>query len=136
VKDDPVHVAEGIVFSQLTWWKDNSWKYPLLAKLAMNLLSAPAMSTEVKKGFSSTGITDSDLRNQLLMRAMEASEYCEGAKWHGGALMLISQFMGRLENVNRTPKTTDRQTDRQRDAHRRIQFNSILFYSDVCSRSV
>jgi hypothetical protein len=74
MKDDPVHVAEGVVFSQLTWWKDNSWKYPLLAKLAMNLLSAPAMSTEIERVFSSTGITDSDLRNQLLMRAMEASE--------------------------------------------------------------
>jgi hypothetical protein len=40
----------------------------------MNLLSAPAMSTEIERVFSSTGITDSDLRNQLLMRAMEASE--------------------------------------------------------------
>jgi hypothetical protein len=74
MKDDPVHVAEGVMFSQLTWWKDNSWKYPLLVTLAMNLLSAPAMSTEIERVFSSTGITDSDLRNQLLMRTMEASE--------------------------------------------------------------
>jgi hypothetical protein len=74
IKDEPIHVTEGVVFSQLAWWKDNGWKYPLLAKLAMNLLSAPAMSTEVERVFSSTGITDNDLRNHLLMKAMEAAE--------------------------------------------------------------
>jgi hypothetical protein len=35
--------------------------------------------------------------------------YCDGAEWNGGALTLISQFMGRLARVNRAPKSTDTQ---------------------------
>ena len=30
------------------------------------------------------------------MMILRPDEYCDGAEWHGGAVMLISQFMGRL----------------------------------------
>jgi hypothetical protein len=54
--------------------RDNGWKYPLLAKLAINLLAVPAMSTEVERTFSSAGITTDDLRNTLLMDGIQAIE--------------------------------------------------------------
>jgi hypothetical protein len=74
IVDDPIEVEEGVVFNQLGWWRDNGWKYPLLAKLAINLLAVPAMSTEVERTFSSAGITSDDLRNTLLMDGIQAIE--------------------------------------------------------------
>jgi hypothetical protein len=67
--------------------------------------------------------------------------YCDGAEWHGGTVMLISQFMGRLARANRAHKTSripeqERTKTEQEGSHRKIQFNSILFYADVRSRSV
>ena len=60
--------------------------------------------------------------------------YCDGAEWHGGSLMRISQFMGRLAEVNRTDITHHRQT-RQTDTHTQasfsVQFSSIQSVSDV-----
>jgi hypothetical protein len=66
--------------------------------------------------------------------------YCDGAKWHGGALAPISQFMGRLARANRAPKVNRHQdthhrqtrTDRDReDTHTtqviHFRFNSIVF---------
>jgi hypothetical protein len=55
--------------------------------------------------------------------------------------MLISQFMGRLAEGQSCTQDIrhffqNKRVRPQRDQHRRIQFNSILFYSDVRSRSV
>jgi hypothetical protein len=58
--------------------------------------------------------------------------YCDGAQWYDGALMLISQFMGRLAMVNRTHMTdmTDRKTDR--DTHTTLAiFSSVQLVSDA-----
>jgi hypothetical protein len=41
-------------------------------------------------------------RNRALLRFF----YCDGAEWHGGTMMPISQFLGRLARANRAPKST------------------------------
>jgi hypothetical protein len=66
--------------------------------------------------------------------------YCHGAEWHGEALRLISQFMGRLARVSRIFKSTDIRKRRQRDSETDRQtdtgvivfiFNSILFQTFI-----
>jgi hypothetical protein len=42
--------------------------------------------------------------SRMLISMIDA--YCDGAEWHGGTVMLISQFMGRLARANRGHETS------------------------------
>ena len=49
----------------LTWWKDNSSKYPQLASIARDLLSIPTTSATSERIFSTAGLTVNKLRSTL-----------------------------------------------------------------------
>ena len=59
-----------------TWWQETTQQvnYPTLSKLALDILSIPAMSADCERLFSSAKILISDLRNRLGMDIIEAFE--------------------------------------------------------------
>jgi hypothetical protein len=63
-------------FDPLQWWQEATQRsnYPRLSKMALDLLSIPAMSAEVERLFSSANITISDRRNRIGIDAVEAIE--------------------------------------------------------------
>lgn len=58
------------------WWLEPTQRriYPNLSKLALDLLSIPAMSAEVERLFSSCKISITDRRNQIGIDSVEAIE--------------------------------------------------------------
>lgn len=59
-----------------TWWMETTQQvnYPNLSKLALDILSTPAMSADPERLFSSAKLTISDLRNRLGIDIIEAFE--------------------------------------------------------------
>ena len=49
----------------LTWWKENSHRYPHLAKVARSILNIPSTSTPAERSFSKAGQTVTKLRSSL-----------------------------------------------------------------------
>jgi hypothetical protein len=58
------------------WWLEDTQQtlYPSLSKMALDLLSIPAMSAEPERLFSDTKITLQDRRNRLRIDIIEAIE--------------------------------------------------------------
>ena len=58
------------------WWLEQTqqMKYPNLARMALNVLSVPAMSDEPERQFSSAGLTLTDRRNRAGIDLIEALE--------------------------------------------------------------
>jgi hypothetical protein len=58
------------------WWQETTQQrnFPYLSKMALDILSIPAMSTEPERIFSSIGITMTNRRNKLSMLNLEALE--------------------------------------------------------------
>lgn len=59
-----------------TWWllPEQQRDYPNLSKMALDILSIPAMSASVERLFSSSNITVSDRRNRLKADTIEMIE--------------------------------------------------------------
>ena len=49
----------------LTWWKENSSRYPLLSQVARQVLCVPASSATSERTFSVSGLIVTPLRNGL-----------------------------------------------------------------------
>jgi hypothetical protein len=64
------------IFDPREWWQETTQRkvYPNLSKMALDLLSIPAMSAEVERLFSSCKITITDRRNRIGIDAVEAIE--------------------------------------------------------------
>ncbi|OLL26463.1 putative AC transposase [Neolecta irregularis DAH-3] len=62
--------------SALTWWLEETQQlsYPNLSKMAIDILSIPAMSAEPERLFSGAKITVTDRRNQLGIEVIQALE--------------------------------------------------------------
>jgi hypothetical protein len=75
--------------SALAWWLEETQQkaYPSLSKLAVDILSIPAMSAEPERLFSGAGITITDRRNRLGSDVIEALECLKS--WFG-----IQDFRG------------------------------------------
>lgn len=60
----------------IAWWLQpvQQVKYPNLSKMAINVLSIPAMSADVERLFSSAGLTLLDRRNRIGTKLLEALE--------------------------------------------------------------
>ena len=62
--------------SALSWWLEETQQknYPNLSKMAIDILSIPAMSAEPERLFSGAKLTVTDRRNRLGSDVMEALE--------------------------------------------------------------
>ena len=56
------------------WWIQHQKDYPQLSRMALDLLAIPAISSEVERVFSSTGMMVTDRRNRLKEDVIEAVE--------------------------------------------------------------
>jgi hAT family C-terminal dimerisation region len=63
-----------LYFNPIAWWTEKRTEFPILAQLALNLLSIPAMAAEDERVFSSTGKLITADRNQLDEDSIEAVE--------------------------------------------------------------
>ncbi len=57
----------------LKWWRDHSSQFPNLAKMARQLLAAPASSASAKRLFSSVGKMHDNLKKSTSEETMESS---------------------------------------------------------------
>ena len=69
--------------SALTWWLEETQQktYPNLSKMAVDILSIPAMSTEPERLFSGAKVTITDRRNRMGSDVIEATECLKS--WFG-----------------------------------------------------
>jgi len=58
----------------IDYWKANKLKYPILASMAWDILSIPAMTSEVERVFSGAKLMITDTRNRLKPDIIEACE--------------------------------------------------------------
>jgi len=65
------------------WWTEKQTTWPILSRLAFNLLSAPAMSAECERVFSSTKKMITPERNHLKADVIEAQECLKSWIKHG-----------------------------------------------------
>ena len=56
------------------WWIQNKLHYPQLHIMALDLLGIPAMSADIERVFSSSGLLITDRRNRLKEDIIEAVE--------------------------------------------------------------
>jgi hypothetical protein len=77
-REKRVKMVDGISFNPLYWWRDQTKQFPdryrLLGKLALNLLSIPAMSAEPERLFSSSRRLMTWERLALAPNTIEANE--------------------------------------------------------------
>ena len=71
----------------IQWWQDHAAASPRLARMALDILSVPAMSGEVERVFSSAKLLLPDSRNRLKEDAIEA---CECLKSWNAAGIIVS----------------------------------------------
>jgi hypothetical protein len=59
------------------WWIEERQKrdFPNLLRMALDILSIPAMAADLERLFSSAGLTVTDRRNYLLIESIKALEY-------------------------------------------------------------
>src|SRR5271156_3817227 len=69
--EDDMKVPGGVLIG---YWRDNTWRWPNLARLALDALSIPAMSAECERRFSSEAATISPQRMALSAESIEAAE--------------------------------------------------------------
>jgi hypothetical protein len=67
-------VPEDKQLHPIRWWQSREAEYPILSRLAYDLLSIPAMSAENERLFSSSKDLISDRRNALDIESIEANE--------------------------------------------------------------
>ena len=61
-------------FNLIEWWTVQQIEYPRLSRMALNLLSIPAMADECERVFSNAKILITDRRNKLTVDSIESNE--------------------------------------------------------------
>lgn len=70
LKDDVCPQEDG--FDILCWWSNNAHKYPIVSRIAKDVLVAPASSVALESAFSTGGRILNDHRTRLLPTTVEA----------------------------------------------------------------
>lgn len=71
---EPRHNTPNREFDPVNWWLESAQRerFPRLSKMALDLLSAPAMSADCERLFSTAKLTVTDLRTRLDSESLEA----------------------------------------------------------------
>ena len=95
------------------WWIQHQKDYPRLSVMALDLLAIPAMSSEVERVFSSTGLMITDRRNRLKEDIIEAVECMKSWQSNGGlgsfknieqVRVILEQLEGKTMTVRQKDK--------------------------------
>ena len=70
----PISKKDRKILDPIGWWIQHQSEYPILSKMALDIFSTPAMSTEVERAFSQAKKLVTDERNQLGRAMVEACE--------------------------------------------------------------
>lgn len=70
----------------IAYWVSRSESYPRLARMALDVLSIPAMSSEPERIFSLAGLMVTDRRNRLHEDIIQAAQCIRSWEQHGIAL--------------------------------------------------
>lgn len=93
--DDPVEDIPAKSFNLLQWWRMNELKYPIVAKLAKDILTIPITSVSSESAFSTGGRVISDYRSSLLPSTVQAlvctSSWIRGG--HHKSTYLVSSYI-------------------------------------------
>lgn len=93
--DDPVEDIPAKSFNLLQWWRMNELKYPIVAKLAKDILTIPITSVSSESAFSTGGRVISDYRSSLLPSTVQAlvctSSWIRGG--HHKSTDLVSSYI-------------------------------------------
>lgn len=96
-----------------TWWMETTQQalYPHLSKLALDILSIPAMSADPERLFSSGKLLITDLRSRLGMDIIEAFECLKSwykiKGWEGEFKFLEEVFGGEVEKLDENHVQTE-----------------------------
>ena len=60
-----------IVDDPLAWWRTHSWRFPRVARMAIDYLTIPAMSSEAERVFSQTRLLIGLSRHRLIHSTIE-----------------------------------------------------------------
>jgi hypothetical protein len=68
------HTTNNRAFDPVNWWLEPSQRerFPRLSRMALDLLTAPAMSADCERLFSAAKLTITDLRTRLSAQSVEA----------------------------------------------------------------
>jgi hypothetical protein len=69
---DEIPVPRSKEFDIFKWWMDNATKYPILVRIAKDLLAIPASSVASESAFSTSKRIISDFRSSLTPEIVEA----------------------------------------------------------------
>jgi hypothetical protein len=69
---DEIPVPRSKEFDIFKWWMDNATKYPILVRIARDLLAIPASSVASESAFSTSKRIISDFRSSLTPEIVEA----------------------------------------------------------------
>ncbi|CAH9115166.1 unnamed protein product [Cuscuta europaea] len=66
-----VEYEEGNDFDDLQWWKEKERTFPILSKMAMQVLAMPVSTVAVEQEFSAAGNVLTDYRTRLSANSLE-----------------------------------------------------------------
>ena len=89
------------------WWTHNRADYPQLSVMALDILAIPAMSSEIEKVFSSSGLLLTDRRNHLKEDIIEGSECMKSWSANGPAGICTFQDISEVEQMLRALQSKD-----------------------------
>ena len=84
---DELFPCEGEDFDILHWWKMHSAKYPIMARIARDVLAVPASTVASESAFSTGSRVISDYRSSLSTDTVEALVCLQD--WFRGASILM-----------------------------------------------
>ena len=73
------------------WWIQHQDDFPKLSQMALDIFSVPAMSAEVERVFSSTGLMITDRRNRLKEDIIEAVECLKSWQKDGAGIIIFHE---------------------------------------------
>lgn len=82
----------------IQWWRTHRESYPVLSRLAFDLLSVPAMSSECERVFSKAGRVATDDRNRITAATLQEGECLKS--WHSsGIIKIAAEGLEELQDI-------------------------------------
>jgi hypothetical protein len=102
-QEDQVPYNPSVELDILGWWKTNSTRHPILARIAREVLAIPATTVASESAFSTSGRVVSDHHTSLTLKMVEAL-VCTQDWLKGASLSLF--FHENIDEIHRLKQGT------------------------------